>query len=493
MKLLTFGKNRLTASIRVFSFIDCAVEDDSASHPNQLKFKGVLTMLDEPSTKPPNGSRGHRILIKSVTAKKLLHTLIDMGINYKDSLDAHSPQNKVGVIQKAWIKGSELWISGIIWRRDFPDAEKALSKNNLGMSFEAADIEVEDTKAEVWNLVDFHFTGATILYKNAAAYSKTSASLLASIAASAEKVHQIYGGAFMKTNKNKKGAGKTISAADGTLRQVKLLAAGQEALATSNKKGFRVLAQAVNKLAESQTELTKAILASVKSNDSEDDEEDEIEASGDDDGDDDEDEIDASGEDEDEMTAKGGKKSKTDDSDDDDDTDDADGDDVDAEGSDDEDGLEDMNDEGEIDEDEVPGTVNKGIVKNKGHKTTTTKMKQGKSKKVPIAASARVAEHMQRLQAQNDLLKKKLRRVNKNTAAKLEAAANATDRRSVANVGNDVKNIFKKGGINLEDVAAAGEKVSADEIDAAMDAAGIRDTQQRMALKTQLARNGLTD
>ena len=34
-----------------------------AGHPNRAPFTGVLTLVDEPSTKPPSGARGHRVIL----------------------------------------------------------------------------------------------------------------------------------------------------------------------------------------------------------------------------------------------------------------------------------------------------------------------------------------------------------------------------------------------------------------------------------------------
>jgi len=43
-------------------------------HPNKMKFRGVLVRLDEASTKPPNGSGGHKILVSTDVAKRRLST-----------------------------------------------------------------------------------------------------------------------------------------------------------------------------------------------------------------------------------------------------------------------------------------------------------------------------------------------------------------------------------------------------------------------------------
>jgi hypothetical protein len=151
-------------------------------HPNKMRFRGVLVRLDEPSTRPPNGAEGHRIFVPTDVATKRLSTLVGMGLNYAEDLDGHAQRRKVGVIQKAYIKGKDLWVEGIVWKHDFPEALSDLKQRNLGMSMEIGQVEVDDTQADVWVLNDFYFLGATILFRDAAAYNRTQA-----IAAQADK------------------------------------------------------------------------------------------------------------------------------------------------------------------------------------------------------------------------------------------------------------------------------------------------------------------
>jgi hypothetical protein len=165
---------------------DLEIQADAA-HPNKLKFTGILVRLDEPSTKPPQGSDGHLIQLPSTLAAKQLDTLIGMGVNYAENLDAHDPAYKVGVIQRAWIKGNALYVSGFVWIGDFPDAQKVLTTPGMGMSMELTKVKVEDPDAEVWVLSNFVFTGATFLRKNAAAYFDTQA-----IAAAASSLATIF-------------------------------------------------------------------------------------------------------------------------------------------------------------------------------------------------------------------------------------------------------------------------------------------------------------
>jgi hypothetical protein len=473
-------------TLDVLTLIHCAVKDDT--HPNKMKFKGVLLMLDEPSTKPPNGSRGHRIQIDSAVAKKRLHTLVGMGINYKDSLDAHAPQNKVGVIDRAWVSGKQLWVEGTIWKRDFPEAEKDLKKKDLGMSFEAADITVEDVNATVWNLIDFHFTGATILYRDAAAYFDTTAKINAnavnvinSMAASAETTKHIFGGTFMSKKIAEKGA--TVSASTIPTWAKKLIDTN-----TLIAQGQTALTEAITRMAAASEETATLLKTSVLANGMGD--EDEMESEAD--------------------AVSAGRKKKDDGDDDDDDEpeeddesdDEGDDDDVDAAGSDDEDEFEDMEDDIPLDEDDKGGHFNSDIDTDKPMKAKPSTRKD-KNKNLPskIAASKKGAvisrssydlaiAQNKRLHASIQKLKKRSRITASKLTEKLEAAASQVDRRSMAIVSVDAqtKNLLKKGGLDVTQIHAAGSKVSIDEIDAALDTAKVIDPIQRMAMKIKLSR-----
>ena len=148
--------------------------DGNDEHPNKLPFKGVLLILDAPSTKPPHGSRGHRIYVPKTVAAKRLASLIGMAINYdRGDLDSHVTRHKVGVITQAWIEGDRVYVKGFAYKKDFPEVVKDLKQGGLGMSMELANVYVRDENEDVWHLVDFAFTGATILKKSAAAYYQT--------------------------------------------------------------------------------------------------------------------------------------------------------------------------------------------------------------------------------------------------------------------------------------------------------------------------------
>ena len=340
------------------------------SHPNQLPFKGVLLVLNQASTKPPHGSRGHRIYVPTAVAERHITGLVGMAINYDaDDLDSHETRHKVGIITKAWIKGNQVWVKGIIWKKDFPEAVSKLSgRSDLGMSMELADVYVRDEHENVWHLEKFEFTGATILKKSAAAYYSTELSatsdrkntVLGAIAAAASG-NQRKGEVMSQTKAKVRVAAASNSGGNAALLVGAIKSAIMEANAplvqeirASNERGAR--------LQEDLEELKGLHLIQAAAQDE--DEDDEIHAAKDDDEDDDA--MAANKEEEDDDMAAGkSKKNDNDDDDDDDDDDDADGesDDLAAE-------LETLS----IDPaDEEPGEVNeKGGGKNKGDKTTVT-------------------------------------------------------------------------------------------------------------------------
>jgi hypothetical protein len=145
-------------------------------HVNRVPFSGVLSRVDEPSTRPPNGASGHKVFIPREVAEKALPTLIGMGIDVDTDFKDHSKKRKIGVITEAHIDGKNLVISGHLFAKDFPDEVTYIQKNKriLGASYEIADVSVKDTSAAVWELDSFVFTGAAILEKSSAAYQQTS-------------------------------------------------------------------------------------------------------------------------------------------------------------------------------------------------------------------------------------------------------------------------------------------------------------------------------
>jgi hypothetical protein len=154
-------------------------------HPNREAFRGVLTLVDVPSDKPPAGARGHRVVLTRSAAEQALASLLGMGLDYAPSLDRHDTRRKVGVITRAEIVGKTLELGGHLFARDFPEIVREIEKSKglasgppaftrqLGMSYEIADARVADIRSSVWTLTHVTFTGAAILRRDKAAYHQT--------------------------------------------------------------------------------------------------------------------------------------------------------------------------------------------------------------------------------------------------------------------------------------------------------------------------------
>lgn len=159
-------------------------------HPNREAFRGVLTLVDVVSDRPPAGARGHRVLLTRTAAETALASLLGMALDYSPSLDRHDAQRKVGVITSADIVGKNLVLAGHLFAKDFPEIVREIGKTRrasldlagarshttarrLGMSYEIADARVADVRAKVWTLTHVTFTGAAILRRDKAAYQET--------------------------------------------------------------------------------------------------------------------------------------------------------------------------------------------------------------------------------------------------------------------------------------------------------------------------------
>ena len=86
-------------------------------HPNRQHFRGVLTLVDVPSTRPPAGARGHRVLLSRAAAERALPSLLGMGLDYTLRLDGHDTRRKVGIITEAFVAPPSRRLS---WRASRP-------------------------------------------------------------------------------------------------------------------------------------------------------------------------------------------------------------------------------------------------------------------------------------------------------------------------------------------------------------------------------------
>lgn len=160
-----------------------------ARHPNRRPFRGVLTLVDSPSDRPPAGARGHRVVLTRAAAERAIPSLLGMGLDFTAAFDGHDVRRKVGIITSAEIASSQsklesgnskLVVTGFLFARDFPEVvrEIQLGAHSLGMSYEVAAARVRDPSARVWMLDEVTFTGAAVLRRDKAAYQNTSIELI---------------------------------------------------------------------------------------------------------------------------------------------------------------------------------------------------------------------------------------------------------------------------------------------------------------------------
>jgi len=99
-----------------------------AGHPNRAAFRGVLTVVDEPSQRAPSGSKGRRVVLTKAAAEAALPSLLGMALDYAPSYDRHDVRRKVGVITSAEIVGRNLEVGGYLYAKDFPDIVAEVAK-----------------------------------------------------------------------------------------------------------------------------------------------------------------------------------------------------------------------------------------------------------------------------------------------------------------------------------------------------------------------------
>jgi hypothetical protein len=148
-----------------------------AGHPNRIPFEGVLTVVDEVSTRAPSGARGHRVILTRGAAMEALPSLLGMAVGFTPAWDGHDVRRKCGLITEADVIGNELRVQGYVYGRDFPEVVKQVEAGKpgtMGMSYELADAHVEDMRSEVWTVTRAMFTGAAVLLREKAAYRNTS-------------------------------------------------------------------------------------------------------------------------------------------------------------------------------------------------------------------------------------------------------------------------------------------------------------------------------
>ena len=168
-------KSLLSLEARVFLAQVALDMPDANGNPNRYPWRGVLTQIDAPSTRAPNGAKGHRVLIPRAVAEEALPSLLGMPVNVAGDQRDHAKQHIIGVITSATIEGKDLVVAGHLFHKNVPEKVEEVHDNTgqLGMSFEIGDVLVEDDQAGIWTLQHLIFTGAAILEKTAAAYQDT--------------------------------------------------------------------------------------------------------------------------------------------------------------------------------------------------------------------------------------------------------------------------------------------------------------------------------
>lgn len=492
-------------------------------HINKLPFKGTLLLVDQPSQKPPHGSQGHRILVRKKVAQDKLNTLPGMAVNYDASdMDEHDTKHKVGIITKAWMDGDKVEVSGYTWKKDFPEVTNDLKKKNLGMSMELGDVYVANEHSNIWDLTDFVFTGATILKKDAAAYTNTSLSASSlrdklSLAALKDREEGEKVMAKHVEEKKRKVAAARVSDHDQ----------GNLALITQAITGSlqTVLGPIANEIKASNERVLEGfeelkglhlIQAAAQDNgDEDDDDEVVLHARGHKEEDDEEEEE--------EMAAAGKKPFGMSNGSDPSASDGSASDSSDASDASDLEAMEDLELE---DASEEPGEVNKDA-SNRGSKTKVTgipKQKEhfkgnvakgrihsgkenGMRKPFPGLEAAAVQLHT--LHASNRKMKKTIkamaeqahsdRKKYKNQIGSMQASlehfADLEGRRSA--IPHELTNLAAKAGYNLGEIKANGQMLSVELVDnmfaVAKNQGIVIDPEQRMAMKMQLEEQGLLE
>ncbi len=469
------------------------VEFGQDEHPNGMPWSGILLVTDQVSDQAPTGADGHKILVPKEVAERQLHTLVNMGLNYRSSRDGHAVRNKVGVITKAWMEGNAVKVSGLVWKKDFPEAVQDLKGQRLGMSMELAKVLVDNPRSPVWKLNDFVFTGATALWPKSAAYHRTA------LAASKDKK----GGNIVEKKKAKKAAVdagdvQILASAIGTQVATSVGAAFKEAftpvvkMLTDNNDILLQLAAGGEEDEEEDQDVEtgaasalRKIVASASGKpiafDEADEGEEGIEASGDDDVDEEDEDVHAEGKD-------SSDDDESDDEDDEDEDDDGDGGD-----------KKNMKSESNVEAGKVPPQFKKFMKSGSQPPWLKKKMKGGSSKVVNAMAAAGEQIVTQRkeiktLRASVTRMEKTMKSqkgIIKKMEAQQDKFAEHITRRTLP---PEAAALMAKAGIDPGELYAEGRKLSVVQVDQilAEGAPGLG-TKERMALKNVFLQHNLMD
>ena len=150
----------------------------------------MVTKVDIPSDGIPEGAWS-RVVFPAEEMEKALPLLIGMPVNAEFNsegrsptgssyLSSHDTTNIIGVFTEAWISGTDVRVKGHLFSETYPQEVKIIKalarQGELGMSIEVEVDELKEveyqgkTVLETYGLTPL---GATILFKDKAAFAKT--------------------------------------------------------------------------------------------------------------------------------------------------------------------------------------------------------------------------------------------------------------------------------------------------------------------------------
>lgn len=150
----------------------------------------MVTKVDVPSDGIPEGA-WNRVVFPAEEMEKALPLLIGMPVNAEFNSEGRSPTgssylsshditNIIGVFTEAWISGTDVRVKGHLFSETYPQEVKIIKalarQGELGMSIEVEVDELKEveyqgkTVLETYGLTPL---GATILFKDRAAFAKT--------------------------------------------------------------------------------------------------------------------------------------------------------------------------------------------------------------------------------------------------------------------------------------------------------------------------------
>jgi hypothetical protein len=196
----------MTKGIKMIELKSMAVAmPEVAGHPNRAAFTGVLTMVDVPSQRSPDGAKGHLVVLTKSAAEAALSSLLGMALDYSPGWDRHDARRKVGVITRAEIVGRNLELGGYLFAKDFPEIVSEIAKSRPG-KYKPAD----SVRARLVNAGVIHLAASQAV----SASWREGCQLRASLQAAAGRIHSLAAGTLRRANmlKHSGEAGLTIRA-----------------------------------------------------------------------------------------------------------------------------------------------------------------------------------------------------------------------------------------------------------------------------------------